>query len=90
MQKHTKIYFEYFGYDESSWIGCECCQRRRAVDVHHIDARGMGGGSDELDVIENLMALCRLCHITFGDKEQHMEMLKEKHRDTMETKDCDI
>jgi 5-methylcytosine-specific restriction endonuclease McrA len=31
------------------------------VDIHHIEPRGMGG-SKTLDVIENLMALCRECH----------------------------
>lgn len=65
MQKHTKIYLKHFGYDESSWIKCEICPDT-ATDIHHIDARGMGG-SREKDKIENLMALCRSCHNKYGD-----------------------
>ena len=56
MQRHTKIYYKYFDYGEQDIILCECC-KRPAVDVHHVQGRGKGK-----DVIENLMALCRLCH----------------------------
>jgi hypothetical protein len=34
------------------------------VDLHHIQARGMGG-SKHRDGIENIMALCRPCHMNF-------------------------
>ena len=37
------------------------------------------GGSKFKDIIENLMALCRECHITYGDKKQYKEYLKEIH-----------
>lgn len=77
MQKHTKIYLEYFGYDESDFIPCEICQAK-AVDIHHIDAKGMGGRKS-MDVIENLMAVCRKCHIDFGDITEFKEKLKELH-----------
>jgi len=77
VRKHTKIYFSYFGYDESDFIPCECCSRR-AVDIHHIDARGMGGGK-EADAIENLMAVCRSCHEKYGDKKEYKEFLKRIH-----------
>jgi 5-methylcytosine-specific restriction endonuclease McrA len=50
----------------------------QAVDVHHIEARGMGGNK-EADVIENLMGLCRKCHIEYGDKKQYKEFLKDIH-----------
>lgn len=60
MQKHTKIYMEYFGYGEQDYIPCELCSER-AVDVHHIDNRAMGGSALK-DYIENLAALCRRCH----------------------------
>jgi len=48
------------------------------VDIHHIDARGMGGGKDA-DVIENLMAVCRSCHEKYGDKKEYKEFLKRIH-----------
>ena len=33
----------------------------------------------EKDNIENLQALCRPCHINFGDKKQHMQFLRDIH-----------
>jgi len=27
------------------------------------------------------MALCRQCHLFFGDKEQYMQFLKDKHNE---------
>lgn len=82
MRKHTKIYFDYFGYGKEDFVSCEVCGRR-ACDTHHIDCRGMGG-SKEKDVIENLMAVCRECHIKYGDKKEYMDFLKEKHHEFME------
>ena len=79
MKKHTKIYFDYFGYTGDEFIACEVCGRK-SVDIHHISARGMGGAK-EADRIENLMAVCRECHIIYGDKKQHIDFLKEKHQE---------
>lgn len=84
MKKHVFVYFDYFGYDVSDFIPCEICQKK-AVDINHIDARGMGGSKTK-DVIENLQALCRECHIEYGDKKQHKEFLKEVHRKCLESK----
>jgi 5-methylcytosine-specific restriction endonuclease McrA len=67
----------FFKYDVSDFIPCEVCGTR-ATDIHHIQARGMGG-TKEKDDINNLMALCRKCHIDYGDKKQHMDFLKSKH-----------
>jgi hypothetical protein len=78
MKRHTKTYLDYFGYGLDSYIPCEVCASR-AVDIHHIYRRGMGGSTDK-DVIENLMALCRECHVEYGDKKQHMDMLITKHK----------
>jgi 5-methylcytosine-specific restriction endonuclease McrA len=77
MRNHTKIYFDFFGLDESDFVGCEVCGHK-AVDIHHIEARGMGG-SKEADNIENLMAVCRICHILYGDKKNYKDFLKQKH-----------
>lgn len=42
------------------WPGCE----RRAADIHHIIARGMGGSQDVVVVDDerNLISLCRYHH----------------------------
>jgi hypothetical protein len=77
MQKHTQIYLQGMGYKTTDFIPCEVCEAQ-AVDVHHIEARGMGGNK-EADVIENLMGLCRNCHIEYGDKKQYKEFLKDIH-----------
>ena len=77
MRKYTKLYLQFFDYFGDEYIPCEMCNAK-AVDIHHIQARGMGGS--EKDSIENLMALCRNCHIKYGDKKQHLEMLKQRHK----------
>ncbi len=78
MQKHTKIYLEGFEYTDTDFIPCEVCGKT-ATDIHHIDCKGMGGSKTK-DTIDNLQALCRKCHVTFGDKKQWMEYLKDIHR----------
>ena len=77
MKNHTKVYLKEMGYDVTDFIPCEVCQSK-AVDIHHIEARGMGG-SKHADTIENLMALCRQCHVNLGDKTQYKELLKATH-----------
>lgn len=65
------------GYDVTDCILCEICQQP-ANDIHHIDARGMGG-SKQKDVIENLMAVCRNCHESYGDRKAYKPKLREIH-----------
>ena len=81
MKKYTLTYFKHFGYDISDFIPCEVCGKT-AVDIHHIEARGIGG-SKEADNIENLMALCREDHLKYGDKKQYKEFLKDKHAEKL-------
>ncbi len=81
MKKHTMTYLNHFGYDISDFIPCEVCGKT-AIDIHHIEARGIGG-SKEADNIENLMALCREDHLKYGDKKQYKEFLKEKHQEKL-------
>ncbi len=62
MKKHVKIYLKENGYTTADIIICEipdCGQV--AVDIHHIEPRGMGGSKNK-DNIENLIALCRSDH----------------------------
>ena len=84
MKKHIVTYFNHFGYDISDFIPCEVCGKT-AVDIHHIEARGIGG-SKEADNIENLMALCREDHLKYGDKKQYKEWLKSIHQERLTLK----
>jgi 5-methylcytosine-specific restriction endonuclease McrA len=70
MKRHTKLYFDYFRC-HGERILCECCENAEAVDIHHISNKGMGGSKTK-DYIENLIALCRMCH----DK-AHKEIIKK-------------
>jgi hypothetical protein len=79
MKKHVKLYLSFFGYDTSDFIPCEICGKQ-AQDIHHIEARGMGG-SKLADHVDNLQAVDRECHIKYGDKKQYIEFLKEIHSD---------
>jgi len=84
MKSYTKTYLSYFGYALDDFIPCEVCGNR-AVDIHHIDCKGMGG-SKLKDNIENIMALCREHHIKYGDKKQYIDSLKNIHNQRLENK----
>lgn len=77
MKPYTKLYLDYFGYDTSSFISCEVCGAK-AVDINHIQCRG-AGGTKKKDVIENLMAMCRKCHLDLADRKQYKELLITVH-----------
>jgi 5-methylcytosine-specific restriction endonuclease McrA len=83
LKPYTKLYLDFFGYDISDFIPCEICHQK-AVDIHHIERRGMGGTNQ--DKIENLMSLCRKCHIEKGDKKQFKEELKTIHNKLLNIK----
>ena len=73
MQPHVKIYMDHYGYGIDDFIPCEMgCGR--VVDVHHLDGRGSGK-----DVIENLMGLCRVIHVTAHKDRDFNEHLKLIH-----------
>jgi len=63
---------------------CEICGSR-AVDIHHIHRRGMGGTTDA-DKIENLMAVSRTSHIEYEDKKHYIEFLIEEHKKKLDGK----
>lgn len=84
MKKHVKAYMDYFGYVADDVILCEICGNR-AVDLHHIDCRGMGGSSKK-DEISNIMALCREDHVFYGDKKQYMDYLISIHERHLKNK----
>ena len=59
MKKHVKIYLKFYQLGIDLIWRCECCNKQDRIqnfDIHHIHGRGKG-----MDVIENLMCLCRDC-----------------------------
>lgn len=75
--EYKNVYWDYFGYVEGDFIPCEVCGGV-AVDIHHIDADGMGGTKNK-PTIENLMALCREHHDQYGDKKIYKDLLRLIH-----------
>ena len=74
MQKHQKIYKEYFSFALDEYVPCEGCGAA-SVDVHHLTPRSLGGQND----IENLCAVCRKCHDRAHTFPSYNEYLKIKH-----------
>ena len=85
MQKHTKVYMQFFDYGEQDFIPCEYCGNR-AVDIHHLDSRGMGGSKNK-DNIENLIALCRAHHLKAESNQMFNQSLKILHTKKIKKKD---
>jgi len=75
VKKHVKIYCDYFGHGEQSFIACEVCGSV-AVDIHHIVYRSQLGKNN----IENLMALCRDHHNAAHSGKLTKEYLTKIHR----------
>ena len=70
MKPYTKAYLKHFGYSPGEFIPCEICGSK-AVDINHIDARGMGGNpAGDKDVLENLMAVLAVGNTGFFQKIQ--------------------
>jgi len=86
LKKHTRVYLDFFDYGEQDYIPCEIPGCNKAAnDVHHIEARGLGGDpTGAKDVIENLMGVCRNHHILYGDVPQYKAWLKHVHKEFME------
>lgn len=81
MKKHTKIYFDYFNYCEQDVILCEVCGSK-GNDIHHLEAKGMGGSKTK-DYIENLIAVCRDCHVKCHSNKEFNNKAKEIHKNNL-------
>lgn len=81
MKKYTKVYFDYFSFDLCDFIPCEICGAQ-SNDIHHIHARSQRKDLEN-DII-NIMAVCRMCHVEYGDKKQFIEHLQTIHANYIE------
>jgi len=85
MKKHTKIYYQALGYDQSDFVASEL-SGKPANDIHHIDCKGMGGNpKGDKDRIENLQAVTREEHLKYGDKKKYLKFLYSKHFQFLES-----
>lgn len=65
MQKHTRVYLNYFGFKIAEDCICEIPNcGRQLIDIHHIEPRSKFGTKtkDKQDDILNLVGLCREHH----------------------------
>ena len=70
---------DFHDYCKDDFIPCEACGTT-AVDIHHIKARGIGGDPlGHKNQIENLIALCRSCHIKAETNKDFNQQLKEQN-----------
>ena len=76
MINHKKVYTNFFSLDKCDHILCTSCGQG-AVDIHHINPRGMGGS--EKDYIETLVALCRSCHNKAESNSSFNTYIRIKH-----------
>lgn len=84
MEFHRKVYFDFFGISSGEPFYCEICERHATGGIHHIEARGMGSklttrSGDDINSINNLMALCDEHHKEFGDIVGCLDYLKRIH-----------
>lgn len=86
MKSYIKTYINYFNYGEQDFVICEMpgCWKR-AVDVHHIKPKGMGGSKTK-DNIENLIGLCRACHNLAHDEKITKDELQRIHLINIDSK----
>ena len=81
MKKHVRVYLKFWGYADSSFsqeqVLCDGCEAKFANDVHHLSRRG-SGGSKKKDTPQNLVALCRNCHILCDGFKEYNEKVKDK------------
>jgi 5-methylcytosine-specific restriction endonuclease McrA len=59
VKPYVKLYLDYYDLHGDDYIPCIC--GIPSIEIHHIEPKGMGGTAGK-DVIENLIALCRMCH----------------------------
>jgi len=72
MNKHIKVYRNFFSIGDQDVPFCEHCKSSKSVEIHHIFGRGKGK-----DIIENLVGLCRQCHKAAHNESKTLELSRE-------------
>lgn len=82
-RKHIDNWLSHFKPFSESDILCEVCGRHDRISFHHLLFRSHNGSDD----VENVMALCNLCHMRAHlIKQPHLrgEELQKIHNAKME------
>jgi len=85
MQKHIKVYREFFKIGDQDVTLCEVCSTV-CVDIHHITSRGLktfkyeGKWHEDTNDIKNLIGLCRECHNKAHSNILTKEFLYKTHK----------
>ena len=77
MKAYTKTYFRYFGFDESDFVPCEICGSK-ATEIHHLEPKSIAKA--KVNLIDNLIAVCRTCHDLCGGLRSFNDQAKLIHR----------
>ena len=63
MKDYKKLFSNFWGYADQHTPNCWGCSNKKAVDIHHLIGRKMGGDpKNKKNRISNLIPLCRSCH----------------------------
>jgi len=77
MKNYVKTYLKYFGYDESDFIPCEVCQQKE-VDIYPLNTKNIA--KSKINLIDNLIALCRECHVRCDSDRAYNDQARLIHR----------
>lgn len=63
------------GFYPEDLIPCEIC-KIKAINIHHINFKGMGGKKKNIDDAENLIALCDFHHrLAHSNKHEFLKLI---------------
>lgn len=80
---YKQKYFKHYDICPDDVVLCKVCGAK-AVDIHHIQKKGMGKTSKDYDNIDNLIPLCRDCHLrAHFQKEPYLYEKELKHYRTL-------
>ena len=81
MKNHVRVYLKFWGYAVSPMsqekVLCDGCEANFASDIHNVSRRG-SGGSKKKDTPQNLVALCRNCHILCESFKSYNDKVRDK------------
>ena len=90
MKNHVRVYLKFWGYAVSPMsqekVLCDGCEANFASDIHHVSRRG-SGGSKKKDTPQNLVALCRNCHILCESFKSYNDKVRDKLEKKIKSKE---